>query len=1163
MPVRRAPQINPRPIRELRGEKFQGLDDLIGGWTFCWYFPRHRFRYRGKDSGIGVDLKQSSAENFVLTTSLLGARCAPILLIRTWPNNGTFLLCSTRSQRKPLRLLALLTASKLGGPAVTLACDSLTPFGSYPLTRQTFTGLPSAHPTKVDTLGTTYNLAGQTSTDVPTSSQDRHRDAPPHFAERSGHSTADSEAASRRVSVAFGSRVPPTTQTRTAFPTPADPSIAGNHSLNLASSTPSRELTEHEIQSTVASAPSLQRRHSAPPSTPLISRRTPSQQHEDRVVLSPIPERAADSNELQSLMDDSRDSRDQSFGAETSHVQTEGTAITPQEFLRRSFYKDDDENLEDEEQPLSQTILLLCGKMTLADFDIEDIGQQGGYRCRLVLPILDKVCQVANDLQWYLGEAAQLNPDRQKFFRVDPGNALIPSLEGATDPEQVRIAWDLLRTRLELGRRFFDKYLVQVDGAYLGSPTSTKSSVLNGFEQLPSTDLKLRHMITYYPHHKDNLPSARERLQNWTAGWTPLLERRASASPRREEQIPSPGQSFEYPVDASKVTQRWGKQREEGEGSSDNPAKDLSNERNRVFSPLPPERSALNLIPAQSYPSPSKPTTLPKPIDADSTLLGPTVRFKSSSAFLDQMASQSTVAVNAVPEAKNEPNVLERLLAGPIGSKGQHFRATFGEGSSPQFPQTPASARSYPIRFPTGPTADSENWRSRPAVGTRYLQSQSPPAVRTAMVSSSPIPLGKELTSAIAESERNAAGTGAYVPPPLRFMSDGGGTDVQAAQIVRTSTPLANRQNLPAQSSNLPKSFTPPRNSSPLGSSGPSGGGGGGGGGGYGGGHGGGGPPGGGPAGGGYGGGGPPGGALKALGFSADRDKPRAPVRQAHFSSAEDDPVDREVIEREPEEEDEDQVPRSNDEETLASAAIDFSPLNGSGFETASSTTEVAKYKTAESEESISSTFPPPCIDEEEGDRAGANLDPQRTDPMDHGLDTELDLVKDTCEVKERRRSLKIPRMEEVPDEDDAPRRESPGNSDVILEAIDEETEEVPVIESVKPKDWQSAQRAREAARQSKVAEEFWLNDGRLFPTEPSESFEEEDFDLESEESEWREALATARKEAIDRENKQEQAEFAPPTELKPIPAEVVVSLQSSPRTVQIPNAKLAETSRA
>jgi hypothetical protein len=480
-------------------------------------------------------------------------------------------------------------------------------------------------------------------------------------------------------------------------------------------------------------------------------------------------------------MDTSADSHDNSLGAETSHAAPEErdtTPTSPARELRDAFYKDDEGSLEDEDESLALNIAMMSGRLSLADHDIVDEAQDGRldpgiYRYRVASRLLRKIIQVTRDLQWFLSEAAKLNSHRRKFFRVDPGDVLLPSLEGASDPQQIRVAWDLLRARMELGKKFFDKYLREYSEGRRdsASPTSTRSSVIEGYESLQNNEQKLKHLITYYPHHKDDLPSAQERVRTWGTGWGPLYERRAtSLSPRREERMPEAEESVVIPSDTSNVTQHIGKQRESWPDNKTMTSQEFAGDRS-IFSPVPSQLSALEMIQAKAHPSPLKPPAHLSRPGVDTTLLGPSLKFKSSTAFLDQMAGQSSISVGAVPNATVQPNILDNLLAGPMGSKGDVYRSTFGENEGISVGNLRGQER-----YPSG------SWRDRR--GDPYVPRPSSPlapsVIRPPQAPIFPTPLDFGNQSSTVPSFAPPAAT--YVPPPLR-------SDRYEEQKMRSSTP--------------------------------------------------------------------------------------------------------------------------------------------------------------------------------------------------------------------------------------------------------------------------------------------------------------------------------------------------------------------------------------
>ncbi|KAJ6478852.1 hypothetical protein C8R47DRAFT_1219398 [Mycena vitilis] len=654
----------------------------------------------------------------------------------------------------------------------------ITPFGRYRYalasahsvvhpTIQVFAGSLPTRPTKVDTLGTSDTLAGFLPIASSSSSQEasRRRDVPPHISSR-GVPAVSGLAPPSKPSFAFGSKVPATADTRAAFPTSG---LSTPPARPLSAPSTPRQRSSYPLETpetaSVPSVPSATRRHSAPYNTPIPARYSSGPPSSDRRGLSPIAERTTESTNLSASMEHSPTTInfpqfDQSQGADTSHAQAEESEYeTREESLRRAFYKDDEEAMEDDEPALAQRLMLLKGKMTLEERDIVDEGEERDprvYRYRVDTELLRTFAQASYDLQWYLMEAARECPSRTKYFKVDPGRALIPSLEGSSDPQQLRVAWDLLRARFELGLKFFDKYIREASGGRIdpGSPTSTRSSVIQGYEALDTREQQLRHLITYYPHHKDYLPTARERLQSWGEGWGPLYERRASsASPQRADE--EPGREHDEPQRFSNVTHRaTGKQRESWPDNDTVQSHDFGMERN-IFSPLPTPQSVQDLMTSKSYPSPTK--AVGTSGGPNTTLLGRSPKYKSSSSFLDQINNQSVVAANAVPFSRAEPNILKNLLAGPTGSKGEQYRAVFGK-----IKDSPGSSapRSY--------VEPADSWRRQSNINVNARPLSHHPGI--------------DIQAPIAS--RPSQDPGAYVPPPMRMFSATAATNLGQLQLL-------------------------------------------------------------------------------------------------------------------------------------------------------------------------------------------------------------------------------------------------------------------------------------------------------------------------------------------------------------------------------------------
>ncbi|KAJ7845773.1 hypothetical protein B0H13DRAFT_1908200 [Mycena leptocephala] len=200
------------------------------------------------------------------------------------------------------------------------------------------------------------------------------------------------------------------------------------------------------------------------------------------------------------------------------------------------------------------------------------------------------------------------------------------------------------------------------------------------------------------------------------------------------------------------------------------------------------------------------------------------------------------------------------------------------------------------------------------------------------------------------------------------------------------------------------------------------------------------------------------------------------------------------------------------------------------------SATNVEEYKTASPSEGIGRALQNPSTGGLKVDMAETIQQPPDTTLMDlkernlAGF-TEY-IASDNLEGTERRRSLKVPTVEEVEDEDDFRGNIAPNNSNLVLEPSETRESEVPSEEATPRTNWKSAARAKAAAKQNRRAEEFWLNDGRMFPEEGEQEEEPDSEEEMAEEEAWRESLATERE---DLGFKQEQSRKYPPKESTPI----------------------------
>ncbi|KAJ7233243.1 hypothetical protein C8J57DRAFT_1250102 [Mycena rebaudengoi] len=510
-------------------------------------------------------------------------------------------------------------------------------------------------PTKVDILGTTEILAGRDRT----VGDDAHR--PRSVPSISGLAPPRPLSASQ---VAFGSKIPVASKARSAFQPQSASQISLRRHLEHGSS-PS--YSSRTPSSTVLSLRGFSVNPISSTSTsrnPRVSIIPPSSGDKSTIVmfhrrrsLSPISEWISvdgiiiSANSLMSF--DAQQSK--SMDGTQENLMSSGNLMTE---LQEEYYRTGT-GLEDEDESMQQRVLLLSLKV-LEQADITDRGTSNRYLSRYSVwsELLNQARSVCSDLQKFLKVASELVPDRDKFFQVDPGGSLLSICRNSSDIPQLKVAWDIFRQRIVLGQKFFDKYAVEFHEA---------TELQEGLEAMSSHDRKLRHMIAYYPHHQDveagSSPSRRLHLlsNNWDNVEGPTSVQDNSA---RVELVPS--------GNLSNVTMCGGQRRESGMDMNNNSGAQQS------FFLNPVTESSLNKMVPATYPSPSKMVTHPP---NTSVFMSAGIPFKSERNFLDQMAKESSIAVESVPTQPITPNILDNLAAGPMGSRGDLFQATFGAAS--------------------------------------------------------------------------------------------------------------------------------------------------------------------------------------------------------------------------------------------------------------------------------------------------------------------------------------------------------------------------------------------------------------------------------------------------------------------------------------------------
>ena len=119
------------------------------------------------------------------------------------------------------------------------------------------------------------------------------------------------------------------------------------------------------------------------------------------------------------------------------------------------------------ESQLGSTKTSMMSVLSLEELTLDLIVDRGEVRARnlpryyLAKDTMDGVCMVVTAQQDFLQQAAGLIVDRKSYFKVDPGNTLIPILQGTSSLPQLYTVWRALITRVKLGVKAWEKYIAE------------------------------------------------------------------------------------------------------------------------------------------------------------------------------------------------------------------------------------------------------------------------------------------------------------------------------------------------------------------------------------------------------------------------------------------------------------------------------------------------------------------------------------------------------------------------------------------------------------------------------------------------------------------------------------------------------------------------------
>ncbi|KAJ7848849.1 hypothetical protein B0H14DRAFT_2582813 [Mycena olivaceomarginata] len=301
-------------------------------------------------------------------------------------------------------------------------------------------------------------------------------------------------------------------------------------------------------------------------------------------------------------------------------------------------YERQGELLESLSASTAQAVQLYAQKTMLEEGDVVDRGLNRNKReprFALEVRFLERLSRTVAELQEFLFRASLLVAGRKRYFHVDPESILMPVLQGSSDVAQILMAWEMLRSRLDLGHQFFLKYQKEnrlPEAVTSFSPASTSSELQEELRNLPTADAQMRHVLAYYPHHY----TAEGSKSCFTLSPIPT-----SPQPESYGMVKDPIERVQTPKMSIAAPQPR-------------------------HSPLHPPPT-LNEQPQIEEEEPSK-----YPLMSSGT------PYQRAADFMTQWTGPEGRSASQAPLAKQETNIFRNLASGPIGGIGSQYRQTFG-----------------------------------------------------------------------------------------------------------------------------------------------------------------------------------------------------------------------------------------------------------------------------------------------------------------------------------------------------------------------------------------------------------------------------------------------------------------------------------------------------
>jgi hypothetical protein len=213
-----------------------------------------------------------------------------------------------------------------------------------------------------------------------------------------------------------------------------------------------------------------------------------------------------------------------------------GYTMSPMAELQLEYMKE-----MEEESSIFSRVTLIASKISLELWDVIDrgidpsnpvprFGLDPGFALRVWVTI--------SDMQSILQRAASLVPGCTSHFVIDPRDAILPILRGASGLEELNAAWLALHRRMQLAqgylRKYDQHYQTPEENLRSQSPLSTNTDVYERWPVAKPQSVQLTYLFDNVRHHQDQVPKGYDRDTDDILSFLKPSDHLSAAFPDRE-----------------------------------------------------------------------------------------------------------------------------------------------------------------------------------------------------------------------------------------------------------------------------------------------------------------------------------------------------------------------------------------------------------------------------------------------------------------------------------------------------------------------------------------------------------------------------------------------------------------------------------------------------